>query len=213
MSSSRNTPFSFSPEARALLGTPNRLNEDVRTAFPNLFGAAFGDNLAYINDGRLGPGAMVRWRAQPPIRAGTPVGIFSGHVVTEWHRRDTNTLPLPPLHTHGVCTRLSVHASASVGRSPNPTNAALYNHHCTEPTLRGEWWTTGQIPCLVALSVYDLVPGDLLFYSYKGTISSIHHITIYAGNDMMWEANSKGKGLLFSRIDSIKGLMPFGGRV
>ena len=138
MSSSRSTPFSFSPEARALLGTPNRLNEDVRTAFPNLFGAAFGDNLAYINDGRLGPGAMVRWRAQPPIRAGTPVGIFSGHVVTEWHRRDTNTLPLP--------------------RSPNPTNAALYNHHCTEPTLRGEWWTAGQIPCLVAVSVYDLVP-------------------------------------------------------
>jgi cell wall-associated NlpC family hydrolase len=63
------------------------------------------------------------------------------------------------------------------------------------------------------VSLNDLVPGDLLFYSYKGTISSIHHITIYAGNDMMWEANSKGKGLLFSRIDSIKGLMPFGGRV
>ena len=63
------------------------------------------------------------------------------------------------------------------------------------------------------VSLNDLVPGDLLFYSYKGTISSIHHITIYAGNDMMWEANSKGKGLLFSRVDSIKGLMPFGGRV
>lgn len=167
MSSSRSTPFSFSPEARALLGTPNRLNEDVRTAFPNLFGAALGDNLAYINDGRLGPGAMVRWRAQPPIRAGTPVGIFSGHVVTEWHRRDTNTLPLPPLHIHGVCTRLSVHASASVGRAPTPTNAALYNHHCTEPTLRGEWWTAGQIPCLVAVSVYDLVPGDRLTWNFN----------------------------------------------
>jgi cell wall-associated NlpC family hydrolase len=59
----------------------------------------------------------------------------------------------------------------------------------------------------------ELVPGDLLFYSYKGTISSIHHITIYAGNGMMWEANSKGKGLLYSNIYSIKGLMPFGGRV
>ena len=58
-----------------------------------------------------------------------------------------------------------------------------------------------------------LVPGDLLFYSYKGTISSIHHITIYAGNGMMWEANSKGKGLLYSNIYSVKGLMPFGGRV
>ena len=59
----------------------------------------------------------------------------------------------------------------------------------------------------------QLQPGDLLFYSYKGTISTIHHITIYAGEGMMWEANSKGKGLLYSNIYSVKGLMPFGGRV
>jgi cell wall-associated NlpC family hydrolase len=63
------------------------------------------------------------------------------------------------------------------------------------------------------VSLSELVPGDLLFYSYKGTISSIHHISIYAGNGMMWEANSKDKGLLYSSIYSVKGLMPFGGRV
>ena len=61
--------------------------------------------------------------------------------------------------------------------------------------------------------ISQLQPGDLLFYSYKGTVNSIHHITIYAGDGMMWEANSKGKGLLFSNIYSIKGLMPYGGRV
>ena len=59
----------------------------------------------------------------------------------------------------------------------------------------------------------QLEPGDLLFYSYKGTVNTIHHITIYAGNGMMWEANSKDKGLLFSNIYSVKGLMPYGGRV
>ena len=59
----------------------------------------------------------------------------------------------------------------------------------------------------------ELVPGDLLFYSYKGTISTIHHMSIYAGNGMMWEANSKDRGLLYSSIYSVKGLMPFGGRV
>ena len=59
----------------------------------------------------------------------------------------------------------------------------------------------------------SLQPGDLLFYSYKGTIGTIHHITIYAGNGMMWEANSKNTGLLYSSIYSVKGLMPFGGRV
>ncbi len=32
---------------------------DVRAAFPTIFGVAFGDNLAYVNDGRLAPGAMV----------------------------------------------------------------------------------------------------------------------------------------------------------
>jgi len=63
------------------------------------------------------------------------------------------------------------------------------------------------------VSLNALVPGDLLFYSYKGTISTIHHISIYAGNGMMWEANSKNTGLLYSSIYSVKGLMPFGGRV
>jgi cell wall-associated NlpC family hydrolase len=58
-----------------------------------------------------------------------------------------------------------------------------------------------------------LIPGDLLFYSYDGSVQNIHHITIYAGNGMMWEANSKRAGLLFSNMYSIKGLMPSGGRV
>ena len=59
----------------------------------------------------------------------------------------------------------------------------------------------------------ELVPGDLIFYSYKANISTIHHITIYAGNGMMWEAHNTKKGLLFSSIHSIPGLIPFGGRV
>lgn len=63
------------------------------------------------------------------------------------------------------------------------------------------------------VALTELQPGDLLFYSYKGTISTIHHITIYAGGGMMWEANSKNAGLLYSNIYSVKGLMPFGGRV
>ncbi len=63
------------------------------------------------------------------------------------------------------------------------------------------------------VSLKELVPGDLLFYSYKGSVSTIHHIAIYAGNGMIWEANSKDRGLLYSNMYSIKGLMPFGGRV
>ncbi len=58
-----------------------------------------------------------------------------------------------------------------------------------------------------------LIPGDLLFYSYDGSVGSIHHVGIYAGDGMMWEANSTRYGLLYSSIYSVKGLMPFGGRV
>lgn len=66
---------------------------------------------------------------------------------------------------------------------------------------------TKQIP------LADMQPGDLLFYSYKGTISTIHHISIYAGNGMMWEARSTKSGLRFSNIYSVEGLMPYAGRV
>jgi cell wall-associated NlpC family hydrolase len=59
----------------------------------------------------------------------------------------------------------------------------------------------------------DLIPGDLLFYSYDGSVQNIHHITIYAGNGMMWEANSTRTGLLYSSMYSVAGLMPSGGRV
>ena len=63
------------------------------------------------------------------------------------------------------------------------------------------------------VALTELQPGDLLFYSYKGTISTIHHMSIYAGGGMMWEANSTKTGLKYSNIYSVKGLMPFGGRV
>ncbi len=66
---------------------------------------------------------------------------------------------------------------------------------------------TKQIP------LAEMEPGDLLFYSYKGTISTIHHISIYAGNGMMWEARSTKKGLRYSDIYSMPGMMPFAGRV
>ena len=66
---------------------------------------------------------------------------------------------------------------------------------------------TKQIP------LAQMEPGDLLFYSYKGTISTIHHMSIYAGNGMMWEARSTKSGLRYSDIYSMPGMMPFAGRV
>jgi cell wall-associated NlpC family hydrolase len=66
---------------------------------------------------------------------------------------------------------------------------------------------TKQIP------IAEMEPGDLLFYSYKGTINTIHHMSIYAGDGMMWEARSTASGLRFSNIYSMPGMMPYAGRV
>ena len=59
----------------------------------------------------------------------------------------------------------------------------------------------------------ELIPGDLLFYSFDGSVQNIHHMSIYAGGGMMWEANSRKVGLKYSDMYSVKGMMPFGGRV
>lgn len=59
----------------------------------------------------------------------------------------------------------------------------------------------------------DLQPGDLLFYSYNGTISNVHHMAIYAGDGMVWQALSTRSGLTYASMYGVKGLLPFGGRV
>ncbi len=69
------------------------------------------------------------------------------------------------------------------------------------------WGYTKRIP------LNELQPGDLLFYSYKGTVNTIHHISLYAGDGMVWEARSTEKGLRYSDMYSMPGLMPYGGRV
>jgi cell wall-associated NlpC family hydrolase len=48
---------------------------------------------------------------------------------------------------------------------------------------------------------------------YTGYTKHVSLNALVRGNGMMWEANSKDKGLLYSSIYSVKGLMPFGGRV
>ena len=59
----------------------------------------------------------------------------------------------------------------------------------------------------------EMQPGDLLFYSYNGSVSAIHHIAIYAGNNMVWEARNKRVGLVKSDMYAMPGMMPFAGRV
>lgn len=63
------------------------------------------------------------------------------------------------------------------------------------------------------VSLSEMVPGDLLFYSSDGTISNIYHTSIYAGDGMTWDARSTRSGLRYGSVYDLQGLMPFGGRV
>ena len=67
--------------------------------------------------------------------------------------------------------------------------------------------TTKHIP------LAQMQPGDLIFYSFDGSAQNIHHMSIYEGNGMDWEARSTRTGLRHSNIYSVDGLMPFAGRV
>ncbi len=96
------------------------------------------------------------------------------------------------------CSGLVYAAFKSVGLGwPNwdRLNASLYYTY------------TKQIP------IAEMQPGDFIFYSYKGTQNTIHHMSMYAGGGMMWEARSTRSGLRYSNIYSVPGMMPFAGRV
>ena len=96
------------------------------------------------------------------------------------------------------CSGLVYAAYKKAGLTPpswSRMNAALY------------FVATKRIP------LSQLEPGDLVFWSYNGTVASIHHIAIYAGDNMVWEARNTRAGLKYSSIYGMDGLMPSGGRV
>ena len=63
------------------------------------------------------------------------------------------------------------------------------------------------------VSLGEIAPGDLLFYSSDGTVPNIYHVSIYAGDGMTWDARSTRSGLRYGSIYDLQGLMPFAGRV
>lgn len=71
---------------------------------------------------------------------------------------------------------------------------------------RDQWKATTRV------SLDDLRPGDLLFWSSNGQPSEIYHVAIYTGNGMRLHAPSTGK--FVEEVPIWNGnLLPFGGRV
>ena len=177
MSSSRDSPFSFSPDLRLSLGAPDALNVAVRNAFPALFDSSYAPRRASmpVTSERVGPGVGIRPGAVIPD--GALVGLFSGHIFFGSGVPGSRVLQLPPLSVGGARLALVVDGAARSSRFPSAAEAALYSHSCMAATVVGTWWMDGPVPCLVAhtsrrLTQLDRLVWDLDAHSLGGYTSS-----------------------------------------
>jgi hypothetical protein len=78
MSSSRSTPFSFSPDVAITLGPPSEMNGPIRASFPQLFDGTVSRLTHDFHDNLSGHGILVRQGVTIPSR--TVVAMFTGHM-------------------------------------------------------------------------------------------------------------------------------------
>ena len=139
-SSSRARPFSFSSAVQDVLGPPGPVNIAVQRALPSLFDGSVEALLrvAPVDSGL--PRVVVRdGRAVP---AGTPVGLFAGHVFVGSAERGDFLVALPPVVTRGGPLHLGVDAAASLARFPSPTLASTPTPvRAGTSSLSGAPWT------------------------------------------------------------------------
>jgi hypothetical protein len=150
MSTTRDFPFSFSAEARLVLGSPDGLNRAVRAAFPDLRDDWYGQPAPHLVFGEAG--RLMMTRPGSHTAAGTVLGLFAGTIFMGMESRGSLILPLPAFRIGGVEVHCFVDASSRVARSPSAAEAALYRHVCDddEASLVGDWWLGGPVPCLTA---------------------------------------------------------------
>ena len=156
-SSSRARPFSFSPAVQDALGPSGPVNEAVRRALPSLFDGSVDALLQIVSVGARFPRVVVREGQSVP--AGTPVGLFAGHVVVGPAVRGDFLVAVPPISVRGVPLHLAIDATASLARFPAPTHAGLYAHACDGGNLVAEWRALDRSP---SFSVRVAVAGDVL---------------------------------------------------
>ena len=164
MSTSRDFPFSYSPEVRALLGPPSTLNLAVRAAYPELL-HGWANRFAHpTRDNLRGPSVCINPGTSVP--AGTILGIFAGTIFLGDDVRGPTLLPLPMVRLHGVDVCFMVDGAARGARYPSSAEAVLYSHECEDPTVVGEWWMGGPVPCLVARSARLLPSYEILSWNF-----------------------------------------------
>ena len=76
-------------------------------------------------------------------------------------------LPLPVAPLGDPDVRFFVDGELRAFRHCSPLDAVLYMHTCDYPTVVGEWWLGGLIPCLVARAARDLRFPDELRWNFN----------------------------------------------
>lgn len=167
MSSSRDSPFSFSPDLVDIFGSPDSLNGAVRLAHPQLFDGSVERHLQLFANEHGGRGVCVRPGAELP--ANSVVGLFSGRLTCGRECRGDRLLSLPSLRVNHASLQLCVDAAAHSARFPSPLQAALYQHSCAGGSVVGEWQAADPIPTfqyLVARTSHALLPGEDLHWNF-----------------------------------------------
>ncbi len=167
MSSSRDSPFSFSPDLVDIFGSPDSLNGAVRLAHPQLFDGSVERHLQLFANEHGGRGVCVRPGAELP--ANSVVGLFSGRLTCGRECRGDRLLSLPSLRVNQALLQLCVDAEAHSARFPSPLQAALYQHSCAGGSVVGEWQAADPIPTfqyLVARTSHALLPGEDLHWNF-----------------------------------------------
>ena len=93
------------------------------------------------------------------MTAGTPIGLFVGHVFVGPASRGDFLVALPPIATRGGPLHLGVDAAASLALFPAPSHAGLYAHDCEGGNLVAEWRAIDHrlpLSVLVAVAEVDL---------------------------------------------------------
>jgi hypothetical protein len=154
MTSTRGFPFAFSSEARELLGPVVTLNDAMRESFPALALGWADHSTVVFEDGARGPGVTLRPGARIP--AGSVLGLFAGTVRLGSPPRGHAVLPLPAFPLGNPDVRFFVDGELRASRHRSSGDAVLYMHACVNPTVVGEWWLAGPVPCLIARAARDL---------------------------------------------------------
>ena len=163
MSSTRGLLFTAPPGSRTLADWADSLN----LAAPGILPAYAPDRL--VARFREGTGRGIFVKDGCTIAHGERLALYSGLLTLNPSFASQYLLELPPLQHGGRVLQPYLDASFQCSRTdPPPTQAALLNHKCENPTMSAQWIQPpgAAIPLMVCVSRDSMRGGSALTYNY-----------------------------------------------